>query len=214
MKVQQQEFFFSQRKPTETTGDDAEKQWSLSKWKHHLLYLSVWLVVLSQCLHRLHSGHHSLVIIPQRPRIHGGTPAADWVTEAEGRAHSASTTREKNTTKQNPAHCQWDTPTAPPPLPPTSLSGPSRPSHSGIKTTYCLSTIGVKDFLPSYGRRPGPTELQVGNIESENALRCLFVFCIMRDCLARWINDRQITPCDVSVLAGIFWWHCQWTVLH
>lgn len=185
------------------------------------LYLRVylWQRVLPLCLSRLHSEHHPLVIIPQRLRIHGGSPAADWVTEAEGRAHSPSVTRgggmkeKKNTTKQNPAHCLWDTPTAPPPPPPTSLPGPSLPSHSGIKTTYCLSTIGVKDFLPSHGRRPGPTELQGGNLNSASALRC-FLWCIVSDCQARWINDRKITPCDVSVLAGIFWRHNEWTAVH
>lgn len=88
----------------------------------------------------------------------------------------------------------------PPPAPPS-------PAHSGIETTYCLSTIGVKDFLPSHRRLPGPTELQGGNLNSASALRCLFFFSfflsyIMSDCQAGWINNRQITCCDVSALAA------------
>lgn len=142
------------------------------------------------------------------PRRLSGSRLSDWSwgTSSFPLRHQGKK-GEKNITKQNPAHSLWDTPTAPPPLPPTSLPGPSLPAHSGIKTTYCLSTIGVKDFLPSHGRRPGPTELQGGNLNSASALRC-FLLCIVSYCQARWINDRQITPCDVRNLLAAQWMNC------
>lgn len=144
---------------TQTTGDFTA--WSSCEQREHITF----------CLrvHRLEcvpSAFVSAVLRaswfschnPSGRVFHGGSSVTEW---QKPRDELIPLAKKQNTT--HPTH-----PTHPQPLLhclPCPSPEPSLPSHSGIKTTFCLATIGVKHFLVSHGQLPESTKLQGGTLK-------------------------------------------------
>lgn len=161
----------------QTTGDQTSVKPPLMERIHHLLSAEVSIKVspLSVCIRGVRAwfSHHNpsgcvFLVVP-----------AVWLSDrTESGAHSL--------TKITPHPS--DTPTAPPP---TSLPWPSLLSHSGIKTTFCLSTKGVKHFLVSHEQSPEPTKFWLDFKKHNNQYSAMTISFRTR----WWPNTRS---CDVT----------------
>lgn len=88
------------------------------------------------------SAYSSIVLIPVAVY---SSMCLLWLSDSKERGADSLT---KSPPPPPPTHPQQLLPSSH--VPPLTLPPLSLPSHSGIKTTFCLSTIGVKHFLVSH----------------------------------------------------------------